>query len=491
MDRYDNRRVFLPIVITISLIAALATLYLGLKQSVWFDEAYSIDLAEGSWLGIVHLTAEDVHPPLYYWVLKSWTMVFGQGELALRSISALFFGLSLIMAGMLLRRLFGGKTALLALPFVACAPFLLRYGFEIRMYSLASLIGISATYLLVLITETRAQRKRRLLVIAYALLVVIGVYTLYFMALIWIAHAAWLLARAWHKEQRGVFVEVMMAYIGSLLLFLPWLPNVLRNAGGGTLSPVTHSLNFENLVGIVTFMFMYRPPWGFTPTYGLFIVGTLFLIGYLGWCGYRHATDKERRGLGLLGTYFFVPITVFIVVTQFLPIYLERYIAHFAVAGYMGVGVVVAISIQRAGWFARGAAVLLFLVLLSGCASLAQYGNYNFQRLHTPSIKQAAELLIDCKDGAIIFADGPQVAVELGYYSNGCPVYFFNETLEMGGGFAMLSNSPRRVASASDLPETSEILHVYYNSPKNVLPTSFSRESVVTREKLSVAVYRR
>src|SRR5690606_39272873 len=128
-------------------------------------------------------------------------------------------------------------------------------------------------------------------------------------------------------------------------------------------------------------------------------------------------------------------------------------------------------------------------VLVSGTFSLTQHGNYNFQRLHTPSIKQAASHLAACEDGAVVFADGPQIAVELMYHLAECPVYFFNETLEMTGGFAMISGSEYRVADTSELPEADTILHVFYNEPKNKIPDTFSRKSVVTHEKVSVAVY--
>jgi hypothetical protein len=191
-----------------------------------------------------------------------------------------------------------------------------------------------------------------------------------------------------------------------------------------------------------------------------------------------------------MGAYFAVPVLVLVVVTHFVPVYLERYIAHFVIGGYAFIGVISALSLRRGGKTVKVVAGGLMALLLVGCVSLAQFGNYNFQRVHTPSIKYISSLLTDCKSGAVIFADGPQVTVELNYYVKDCPVYFFNETLAMGGGFAMLSGSPLRVANASELPQTTEILHVYYNKPKNTLPASFSRQSVTTKEKVSVAVYR-
>jgi mannosyltransferase len=489
MKRFDVERFFLPFLIAAAALTGLGVLLLGLQQSVWFDEVYSFDLARQSWGDIVRLTAQDVHPPLYYWLLKTWMTLFGESDLSLRSMSVLFFSASLVVAGLLLRKFFGTRTALRAMPFIIFAPFLLRYGFEIRMYALASFIGILATYVLVVITEMSDQRKRRLLLVAYGLLVALGEYTLYFMVLVWMAHLVWLMLRARNKGNRKTLLEGIGAYAGGFIVFLPWLPNLLRNMDGGTLSPVTSELGFDGLTGIVTYMFLYRPPWGFTPAIILTILATLVLIGYLAWSGYKQAAPRERQALQLLAIYFAVPIGILLVVTQFLPIYLERYIAHFAIAGYALVGSVAALSLRRADWALRGMVTFLLFVLLSGSVSLLGYGNYNFQRLHVPSIKQVAMQLTDCEQGAVVFADGPQVAVELGYYVTECPVYFFNETFELGGGFTMISRSPYRVASSSELPKTNKIFHVYYNDPKNTVPASFSLTDVVTVEKVSVATY--
>lgn len=491
MKSFYEEHTFLLFLGLAAFLAAATSLYIGLQQSVWFDEAYSIALAEHSWGEIVRLTAQDVHPPLYYWLLKAWMMVFGSTELALRSMSALLFGLSIGMAGLLLRRLFGARAALMTLPFMVFAPFLLRYGFEIRMYALASLIGVVATYVLVLAVESETRKRRLLLFVAYSLLVAAGVYTLYFMALLWIAHLVWLAWVACQEKRRDIAVLAAAAYAFAALLFIPWLPVFLSKAGGGTLSGVTHELGFENLLGIVSYLFLYQPPWNIK---GVSVVIAFFIMAaivYLATCGYRNATKRERRYLVLLGAYFIVPVLILVVVTRFVPIYLERYVAHIAIGAYAVIGVLAGLSLRsntKWSWAVIGG---LLSVLIYGCVSMmTQFGNYNFQRIHTPSVKHAAGLLTDCKNEAIIFADGPQIAMELGYYIKDCPIYFFNETLELGGGFAMISNSPLRVANASELPKASEVLHVYYNEPKNTLPASFHRESVTTKEKLSVAVYK-
>jgi len=172
-----SERHFTPLLVVAGLLAVVMSLIIGASQSVWFDEAYSILLARQPVGDLLHLTAVDTHPPFYYLVLKAWAALFGWSEFALRSLSALAAGGAVVTAGLLVKKLFGVRAALVALLFVAFAPFLLRYGFEIRMYALASLIGIAATYVLLLATEAKGRRQW-LLYGFYAVLVTLGVLTL-------------------------------------------------------------------------------------------------------------------------------------------------------------------------------------------------------------------------------------------------------------------------------------------------------------------------
>ena len=60
------------------------------RASIWFDEAFSAYLIQFSYWDILVFTAEDVHPPVYYWLLKAWSTLFGTTEFALRSLSVVF-----------------------------------------------------------------------------------------------------------------------------------------------------------------------------------------------------------------------------------------------------------------------------------------------------------------------------------------------------------------------------------------------------------------
>lgn len=437
-------RHFIGILLGSTLFAMCLSLIIGLQQSVWFDEAYSIMLAKQALAEIFRLTAIDTHPPLYYLILKAWAAVFGWSELALRSLSILAFGASLIVGGLLVKRMFGARVALFALPLLAIAPFLLRYGFEIRMYTIASLIGVAATYVLVRALQAKSQRAQWLLYGVYALLIAVGVYTLYYTVLLWAAHALWLLWVSLAEKRPIKQWHWVLAFGGGVVLFLPWLPTFLAQLNNGALTPVVQQLGLVQLMEIITFNFLYEQAWQVSVTASLVVVFVIGAIAYFTIKAFKNATIEQRKYLALLAMYSIVPVLLLMLITLRKPMYVERYLAHVIIGGVLFIGVAIAIAIgksrSRYMWLAAG---ILCVTMTIGVIHLVQRGNYNFQRSQQPSAKQVASYVeSSCRGSTAVVAEDPYYAIELSYYLPNCPIYFYSETAELSGGYAMLSNSP-------------------------------------------------
>ena len=112
------------------------------KASIWFDEAFSAYIIRFNFAEIWHYTSVDVHPPLYYFLLKIWSVFFGSSDFALRSLSVFFGFLTIILAYFLVKRLYNKKIALLAISFLAISPMLIRYSQEARMYTMVAFLSI-------------------------------------------------------------------------------------------------------------------------------------------------------------------------------------------------------------------------------------------------------------------------------------------------------------------------------------------------------------
>ena len=144
------------------IVVACVLLFVGLifasvmRPSVWHDEGYTAVLVENSYGGIIERTALDVHPPLYYLALKTWSFIVGDSVLALRLYSAVCMLAALLITWRIIRKLYGIKAGLAALACMAVGPFLIRYGQELGRCVASRIARRSCVHFLVFETSNRA-----------------------------------------------------------------------------------------------------------------------------------------------------------------------------------------------------------------------------------------------------------------------------------------------------------------------------------------------
>jgi 4-amino-4-deoxy-L-arabinose transferase-like glycosyltransferase len=117
-------------------------------ESLWFDEAWSVELAQRP---LAETLSEYVQtnregPPLYFFLLHGWMEIFGRGEVALRSLSACALIGAVLLHYAMARRLLGAPTAGVSSLLVASSPALLFYGQEVRNYSLILMLFSLSLY---------------------------------------------------------------------------------------------------------------------------------------------------------------------------------------------------------------------------------------------------------------------------------------------------------------------------------------------------------
>lgn len=129
------------------LLLALVLRLFGLNKGFWLDEYQSVyEFAGNSGLRrTAQVLRYDIHPPLYFWMLQVWRRLGGEGEPYLRLLNV---AISLAWMGVAMAwlRMYGRSAALLAGLIIATAPFLLRYGQEIRDYPLLVFFAVLAFY---------------------------------------------------------------------------------------------------------------------------------------------------------------------------------------------------------------------------------------------------------------------------------------------------------------------------------------------------------
>jgi 4-amino-4-deoxy-L-arabinose transferase-like glycosyltransferase len=164
---------------------------------------------------------EEVTPPLYYVLAWAWAVVIGDGEVALRSLSALLGTALVPVVYGLARRLAPPRVALLAAALVAVSPLLVWYSQEARSYALVLLLaGLS---LLFFLRAVATGGGRDLL--GWALASALALASHYFALFLVGAEALWLLAAV---RRRGTVAAVGTVGLAGLAL----LPTALAQQSG-------------------------------------------------------------------------------------------------------------------------------------------------------------------------------------------------------------------------------------------------------------------
>lgn len=103
--------------------------------NVWFDESYSVGIANHSFSDIWSIGANDVHPVLFYWFLHVLNLAFGENILVYR-IFTVAGAVALAALGYThVRRDFGWKAGLLFSFLAFFTPYMAIMAVEIRMYT--------------------------------------------------------------------------------------------------------------------------------------------------------------------------------------------------------------------------------------------------------------------------------------------------------------------------------------------------------------------
>ena len=212
--------------ILILLLATWLRFHMLGAQSFWNDEGNSARLSERSLQLIIEGTASDIHPPLYYLLLRGWRELLGESEFGLRALSA-FSGVLILPAGYALgRRLLRSESAGLATAvFLAINPALVYYSQEARMYALLGLWAVLSTVLLL-----RWQKRPYFIIgLLYVTISALGLYTHYFYPAVLLTHNLFMLVKLWpalrrldwHNGRLRGWVGMMLA---TLAVYAPWLP---------------------------------------------------------------------------------------------------------------------------------------------------------------------------------------------------------------------------------------------------------------------------
>src|SRR5574341_588342 len=237
--------------LAVVLLAAFALrVYLLSAQSLWNDEGTSIALASRSIEAIINGAAQDIHPPLYYFLLHFWMPFAGQMEFAVRFLSVIAGVLVVALTFAYAYFFFDEQAAIIAAYLSAFSPFQIYYSQETRMYIWAALFAALSAYAMMRmlarggedqnssapsvfrhssnVTRQPSRVTRTLTWLVYILATTAALYTHYFAATVVLfenaAFAIWIFF-AWRDRRPGIPHTTAFWIAAQILIglaFAPW-----------------------------------------------------------------------------------------------------------------------------------------------------------------------------------------------------------------------------------------------------------------------------
>ncbi|MBD3363282.1 phospholipid carrier-dependent glycosyltransferase [Candidatus Dojkabacteria bacterium] len=309
----------------------------------WFDEAYTGLLVDKPWNQFFSVLREDVHPPLYYVLLKSWVTLFGNSVLTLRSFSVIFGVLTIPLVYIFVKKIknVSHNTALLVSFIFSINPFFIEYSVEARTYSLLGFLMIAAaTSFLFAMNKKKLELNRYW--ISFSLLISLVFLTHYLASFGILCFGLFFLYVYRKQVLKAVNFKFLFGVsLVPLLAFIYWIPKLLYqlNKTGGNLGwiPEANFMDIPNTLYI--FLFGAKAhTYGLPParqsllgqdllTFILF-VSTITLLTYLSIKLKKFFSKGLILNLGLA----FIPLILVVIISKFgIHMYVERYLLPYGI----------------------------------------------------------------------------------------------------------------------------------------------------------------
>ena len=182
------------------LLAFALRLYRLDAQSIWVDEGISLHLATSSLAEIITDRAANIHPPLYFFLLKAWITLTGVNIYTARFLSAMGSLLQVAVTYTVARRCTSPPAAQIAAWLTALSPLSIIYGQEIRTYALLPLVYLT----LLAATHELTQKPpahRRAAWLLLGIVEVIGLH-LHYTTIFLLAYAGTWAILTFYKQKR-------------------------------------------------------------------------------------------------------------------------------------------------------------------------------------------------------------------------------------------------------------------------------------------------
>jgi uncharacterized membrane protein len=231
------------------------------------------------------LPGSERTPPVYYVLEWAWSRVFGTSEAGLRSLSALFGTLTVLLAFVIARRIAGQRAGLIAASLAAVSPILVWYSQEARSYELLVFLCAASVWLWLRAKEMPSASR----ILSWGIVATLAIATHYFASFIVAFEAVSLL----HRNRSSRVLWAVVALIAAVQAALVPLAVHQAHAHAGPGDYIT-STSLRSRIVAVPKRFLLGEH-GAPGATALFAVALVSLLGISAWLFFTRVSPETRR----------------------------------------------------------------------------------------------------------------------------------------------------------------------------------------------------
>ena len=360
--------------------------------NIWFDESYSVAIANHGIIDIWNIGGNDVHPVFYYIMLKMISFIFGNNILVFRLFSIIPVIILSILGITHIRKDYGEKTGVIFSFLTLFLPVITIYASQIRMYTWVMLfVTVMAIY------ANRIYKKESCIknYIIFSLFSILSCYTHYYglmaSGIINLFLFGYFIKT--RKTRKKDLIYFIIQAVIEIILYIPWLfyfVKQLTSVGGGFWIELKFPDTLFNVLGI-QFMGNLSNIFSFCFAICLYI--------YLAFVIYRCKKEKVniKNAKNALMIYSIIVIIAFIVSLKS-PILYPRYLM--AITGILMFFIADIMAKEKSTYITIEICIIIFVTSL---ISNIQFINNNYDKSNMTQIEYLKENIKE--DDIIVYSD--------------------------------------------------------------------------------------
>ena len=211
--------------ILVFIIILLIALTIGLtgldSEYLWYDEYYSVCVANRTLDQTIYSIISDVHPPVFYLFLHYYIKLNPHFTIFyLRFLPMIINLIALVILFYFSKNFFNMEVAILSSLLFTFSNFLLQYSQELRMYSLIVLLSIASSFSLLLMIVYPLKKKWLWI---YALINILGVYTHYHFFLFLFSHLIFIIYAGKKTNNLKLLFKWGLSFLIVIIAFSFWI----------------------------------------------------------------------------------------------------------------------------------------------------------------------------------------------------------------------------------------------------------------------------